>query len=142
MDAGQYVDAAKTMEEALRMEFLDVPNYALLPRLALAYYRAGRLEEAKSHLRMAELSLSLVAGVIECTVTVPFKLRTKAKFHSGPRELKIGPEEKETISRMCGEGLTWSYGGFAIDELRLVVDELVYYWRVKDEIEGRVIHHP
>ena len=53
MDSRRYTAAASVMEEALAMSFLDHPNYELLPRLALAYHKAGRAADANSTLRQA-----------------------------------------------------------------------------------------
>ena len=137
MDGSRYLDAARAMEEALEISFHEAPNYALLTRLALAYFRAGSLKEANSNIRMAQLSLSIVSGATECVYgETDFGLRTRTS--RGFREVPLGLEEEKTMYRMCGEALESYHGVFAntaFEDLRWIVEEISYYWSVVDEME-------
>ncbi len=66
MKVHAYAEAARYFDKALQIPLLEQPNFKLLPRLALAQFRAGDEEAGRATLEEAELALSVLAGVVRC----------------------------------------------------------------------------
>ena len=140
MDRGEYLAAVEVFEEAMNVRFFEGANYVLFSRLALAYFRAGHELKAKSNLRKAELSLSIQGGVIRCMERGEdqYVLRRKKDHWVGFEDIPIGDDEEDIVQRMCGP-LRGGGGLFAVlplDELRWLVESIMYYFQVKDVVKG------
>lgn len=140
MDRGDYLAAAEVLEEAMNVRFFESANYVLFPRLALAYFRAGDTLKAESNLRKAELSLSIKSGVIKCVERGEdqYVLRRKKDGRIGLQDIPMRKEEEDIVERMCGS-LRGGGGLFAVmplEELRWLVQSIMYYFQVKDALTG------
>ncbi len=129
MGENAHGEAVTHFERALRIPLLEQPNFKLLPRLALAYSRAGNPEKARATLGSAELALSVFAGVIQC---VEGESGFELAYSSG---LPVTALQKEEIAkRMCGA----AYDGYYVRpnlESFVKDSEIVrYFFQVREEI--------
>jgi len=126
MAAGHYDDAIRSFEDALEMHLFEYPNFALLPRLALAYWNAGRAEEALIALEKAELSLRVLVGIYRCHERADDSHWILITSSGGP---VLGEYVEETTRRMCGAAYADMY---EFDESRP--------WK-SFEANGRLVAH-
>jgi hypothetical protein len=104
LEAGRPNRAARRFERALAIPFHEAPNFELLPRLALAYWKAGRRALARQTLRKAHLALLISNGKMRCTVRPDGSLGMS--FHGiGPMVIDEA-EDIDTLDLMC----RWPYG--------------------------------
>jgi tetratricopeptide (TPR) repeat protein len=66
MADGNQSQAVDSFEKALGIQLFEYPNFVLLPRLALAYWSAGRVEDAYATLEKARLTLLVLVGIYRC----------------------------------------------------------------------------
>lgn len=98
MEAENYAEAAQSFEKALATPIHEFPNFMLYPRLALAYWGAGNVEQWRRNLRLAELTLSVFTGVLKCGE----ERNDLALYHKFEGRLS-GPLVEEAALSMCGD---------------------------------------
>lgn len=122
--------AVELFESALSIRLFEVPNFELLPRLAIALHRSGQSGLARRTLRKAELALEVDLGISECVETdVGFDLVT-----NNPQA--FDPILRDEVSRiMCGAMYQPFYGLTDIRKLREHQSILQFFFAAQDEIQ-------
>lgn len=135
MEQGNNRDAIVHFEEALRMNLLELPNFYLLPRLALAYSYTGAFDRSQELLQAAELSLRLYTRLLQCKYYDDGYSIVRVV---GGRTYKVhSPVADQVVSMMCGEAYDYIY---ETDDLTAILRdaELVeHYLSIKRSIVGR-----
>ena len=101
MRAARYDQAAILFKEALAIPLHEAPNFELFTKFALALFRGGHDEEAKEALEMAELSLSVITGVLRCVERIDDASQTVLRKVAGGTRVS-SPYEQIVVMRMCG----------------------------------------
>ncbi len=136
MKEERFMDAITSFESALSIRFLDIPNFELFPRLALAHFGAGEIENAKRSLLATELSLSILIGVLRCVEVdiEEFGVSGIVQDRNGTR--LTGEVVDEVSRRMCGPAYDYIYRQrsfeITLDNARLIER----YLAAKRVIEG------
>ena len=105
----RFKDAITSFQSALSMRFLDIPNFQLFPQLALAYFGAGEIENAKRSLLAAELSLSILIGTLKC-VEVDIEEFGVSGFVTDRYGNRVtGDVLEDVATRMCGDAYDYYY---------------------------------
>ncbi len=104
MAAGDFEAAIDSFEHALQLRLFEVPNSLLFPRLALAYWKAGRVQEARETIEKARLSVEILAGVTRCVETDSGWVIVDHWL-----EPIDSPYVLEIRDRMCGAALEYFY---------------------------------
>ena len=109
MKEERFKDAIASFEAALSIHLFDIPNFELFPRLAMAYFGVGDLENAKHYLLATELSLSIFIGTLRCMeVDVEdFGVSYIVKNRYGVR--LSGDVVEEVANKMCGVAYDYVY---------------------------------
>lgn len=129
MKGQQYDKAIKSYKAALALPLFEYPNFELLSRLALAYFKAGNIKKAKENLEMAGLTISVYVGVIKCG-------EEDDLYDHEDGEYKTGEVYEKVRNIMCGEIYEGYYEYSHSLESVLYDAELVkYYFEVKRQIE-------
>ncbi|MBO6634685.1 hypothetical protein [Parvibaculum sp.] len=130
---GRYGEAAEAYQAALDMDLFEVPNFELLPRLALMHHMAGDEAQARETLEEAKLALQVMAGAVVCygsDGTTEFHLKER----SGAR-LPDSPLTEKVMNRMCGAMYEGTYGNYTSLEGLLADAKLVEeYYSVEGEV--------
>lgn len=131
MDQGRYRDAIGRLEEASELRLLNMPNYAVFPRLALAHHLTGEAAKAAEYLKLAELSLSLMVGHLQCQ-------RRNNQFEIVDRSAVAIKSDlaKSLVQRMCTEEYEGLYASIALDAIASEAALIEYYLIVKRTIEA------
>nr|VFJ50500.1 MAG: hypothetical protein BECKDK2373C_GA0170839_102910 [Candidatus Kentron sp. DK] len=128
MAQGYYGEATKAFEAAMKIPFLDMPNFKLFPRLALAYFMAGEREKATENLEKADLSLSVLTGIVRC------KEDDRGLFflvhESGKRIDNI-----DIVHRMCGAAYDYFYGRYSLEQVLQDAELVRRYFDIRDRIQ-------
>jgi len=129
MEQRAYAEAASLFEQALAIDFFEMPNYQLLPRLALAHFRAGDPVRARVDLETAKLSLDVLTGVADCVETDKWSeivdVATAKRIDS--------PQHDAVVLRMCGAAREAT--GLTEKGWRETAALIRYFGEVKAEIE-------
>ena len=67
LEKGHFKEAIFHMEKALQINLYQVPNFYLIPRLALAYAFIGSEEKSGQLLEEAELALKIYTRILKCS---------------------------------------------------------------------------
>lgn len=107
MQSNKYKVAISHFEKALQMNLLEVPNFHLLPRLALAYSAISSNEKAITLLAQAELALKVYTRILECS-------EKNGKFSIVRRSwdksyLVDSPYHDQVAAMMCGDAYAYIY---------------------------------
>jgi hypothetical protein len=130
MGENAYGEAVRHFERALQIPLLEQPNFKLLPRLALSYFRAGNLEKARTTLGAAELALSVFAGVIQC---VEGESGFSLVYSSGAPVTAL---QKDKIGRrMCGAAYDGYYVRPSLESFVSDSEMIRYFFQVREEID-------
>jgi len=130
MEQRRYAEAAKTFEMAMKIPLFEFPNFALFPRLALAFFKAGDREKAKDALQKAEISLSVLIGKMHCK-------EEEQDFRLVNQEGVSVAVHGEAISeRMCGAAYEYIYTQRSFEIVLSDAKLIALYFEVKQEIEG------
>ena len=109
MKEERFEDAISPFKAALSIRFLDIPNFELLPRLAMAYFRAGDIENAKYYLSATELSLSIRISTLKC-VEVEVEDFGDSHIITDRYGVRLyGDVVEEVANRMCGAAYDYLY---------------------------------
>ncbi|MBT8420671.1 MAG: hypothetical protein KJO08_07405 [Gammaproteobacteria bacterium] len=128
MTRNRYAEAAKTFEMAMEVPLFEMPNFELFPRLALAHFMAGNREKAMENLKKAELSLSVLTGILHCLETEQglFVVR-----ENGERIDDFGISRK-----MCGAAYDYFYRRFSLEQVLQEAELVKRYFDIKNRIRG------
>jgi hypothetical protein len=132
MNAKRYKQAIVTLTEALNTPLHEIPNFALYSRLSMLYFLNGDTAEAEVALAKAELSLSVLFGIVECAETDDgFKLRRRGGGFVNSRF------EKEITQRMCGAAYEYFYQSKTLEDILQDAKLLQYYLSVRRQIQSK-----
>lgn len=137
MATGQHPNAVRDFERALAVDLFEYPNFALFPRLAMAYWRAGRAPEATAALEKARLSLHVLVGIYRCRERQP---DSKWVLVTVAGDAVSHEFADEITARMCGAAYSDMY---TFDESRPLESfakngKLVsHYLHIREIIGGR-----
>src|SRR5207248_645325 len=97
MERGDYANAARVFEDAMRLRLFEVPNFQLYARLALAYSKLGDARKVEENLDKGRLSLLVLTGAYRCEeVADSFRIVDRGGKPVG------GQHVAEIVQRMCG----------------------------------------
>lgn len=123
LDQGRFGEAVRYLEDASNVMIFEFPNFMILPRLALAYWRLGDKSKATEYLNQSHLSLSVLIGIYQCE-----------ERNDGVRIVDAyGGEVKEpgiiaVLRRMCGAAYEYVYEQISfeiyLDNARLIQHHL------------------
>ena len=130
MKDGAYREAAKHFERALKIPLFEQPNFKLLPRLALAQFRAGDREKADATLERAELALSVLAGVVYC---VEGEAGFELVYSTG--HPVTSSQEANVAGRMCGAAYDGYYVRPTLESFVRDSELLQCFFDIREEIE-------
>lgn len=139
MKEDRFDDAVFAFESALSISFLDIPNFELFPRLAMAYFRAGDIDNAKNNLLKAELSLSILIGVLKCVEVDVEDYGTSyivRRYGHGGR--LSGDAIDDVANKMCGAAYDYWYIQPSFDNTLHDAELIRRYLDVKELIVGDV----
>lgn len=132
MEAGKPQKAVASFEEALSIAIPDLPNFLLLPRLALALHQAGETERAQKTLKKAELALKVYTRMLHCSEEASgFSI---VRNSMGRTYTIDSPHHDEIASIMCGAAYDSLYStedlSANLEEARLVK----HYLSIKEQM--------
>ena len=133
MNAKDYKSAIRDFRQAMSIKIVEVPNFELYPRLALAYSLNGDQKKAAAALDKAELSLKIFTRIYKC-------VETDKGFHIGKevwgKTYKVkSPYIDEIANRMCGAAYEYMYERNSLEDI-LVESKLVnHYLEIKRTVE-------
>ena len=129
MQEKQYGEAAFLFKKALATPLFEMPNFELLPRLALAYLEVGDLKKAKHILRKAELSLLVFSGQVEC------KEEEDGFYLSWSNELRVdNGHSYETAKIMCGAAYDYIYERRSLERVLQEAELVKNYFNVQQRV--------
>lgn len=131
MQAGRYLDAVRRFEQGLDITLFEFPNFMLLPRLALAYSKAGRAKEARQTVEEARIALSVLTGLYACSYTADgsnFQIRDRYG------NVLTSPEAEHAKTRMCGEMYEPIYTDRSLEDIFYDAKLIEVYLNAKSEI--------
>ena len=138
MEAERFRDAITSFESALSMRFLDIPNFELFPRLALAYFGAGEIENAKRYLLATELSLSILIGTLKCVEGDIEEFGGSGFVTDRYGNRVTGDVLEEVANRMCGAAYDYYYEQKSFAVTLSNAELIERYLAAKRVIEGHV----
>jgi hypothetical protein len=95
---GRYAASATDFETALGIRLGGAPNYKLLARLAISYWRAGDRAAARVNLEKSRLSLMLLTGIYHCNPTP-----VGGQLVDQDNKRLTGPPAQDIEIRMCAD---------------------------------------
>jgi hypothetical protein len=112
LDRGEYSKAVVSLGQVTRMSLHEYPNFRALPRLAIAYARSGRPEDARRTLDEAALSLEVYFGIARCRETADgFDIVLPSRSFRSEATARV------VATRMCGEAYDSVYEQASIESL-------------------------
>lgn len=131
MDEENYEKAIVEFNKALDVRLHEVPNFNLYPRLALAYFLNGNDVKANENLAKAELSLSVLFGIVECIESDSgFELRRNGRW-------KVDSIYREEMTqRMCGAAYEYVYEERTLESVLKDSELLEHYMNIKKRLEN------
>ena len=136
MKEERFEDAISSFKAALSIRFLDIPNFELLSRLAMAYFRARDIENAKYYLSATELSLSILIGTLKC---VEVEVEDFGANHIITDRYGVrlyGDVVEEIVNRMCGAAYDYFYPQRSFSITLSNAKLITRYYAVKRLIES------
>lgn len=130
---GNYREAAEALERASTIPLLEFPNFSVLPRLALAHWRAGNREKAHAALAQAELALLVFVHNVRCAESSGGGFFLS---HDGKTPI-THTFRNEVAERMCGDALSSRYEQKSLEEVVYDAALIKFYFEVRDEIAGK-----
>jgi hypothetical protein len=129
MAQGRNREAIEILQQALAIKLFEQPNHRLLPRLALATFRAGL--DAQEALEEAELATELLVGVLRCQETDDgFRIVSPSTRQPTSRLLPM------VAHRMCGAAYDYYYVWPDLRAFLLDAALVEYLQEVRAEILG------
>ncbi len=132
MEEQKYNESVVLFEKALNIPLFETPNFELLPRLALALYRAGETKKSESVLLKAEMALSVFTGLMKCEETATgFNLRRV----NGVRLTNQASHDAAAI--MCGAAYDYVYDRQTLERVLLEGELVRNYFEIKRQIRPK-----
>lgn len=126
--AGNYAEAVASFEAAMEIRLFEFPNFELYSRLSLAYWRAGRADEARTTLEKARISLNLFIGIGRCEETdVGFRFVDQFGLEI------TGAIADEVKRRMCG-AIYEPYYGTTLDTIVRDAELVAIYRQALEQV--------
>jgi hypothetical protein len=132
-----YRRAIDSFERALKINLFEWPNFMLLPRLALAYHRAGDRAKAAEMLEKAELTLQVFTKMLACVATDGDNNSIIIHNYPGPIYPIKSPYHQEVVKIMCGDAFESNYEFMTLEGLAGEGPLLRNYVTIKRKIEGK-----
>ena len=109
MKEEKYSDAVSSFKSALSIRLFEIPNFELYSRLAMAHFKAGDIENAKRSLLAAELSLSILIGVLTCVEVDVEDFGVSYIVVNEYGDRLSGDVLEEVVNKMCGAAYDYYY---------------------------------
>ena len=116
-------------ENALALPLHEIPNFELLPQLALTYFKLGELARAHQIIGESELSLQIFIGGARC-------VEAEAGYEiDGPNIELFSRETRKSVSyRMCGAAYDTLYAQGTFRHTLIAAEQIKKFEAVKEQI--------
>lgn len=133
LESGDYIKAIKILERASNERLFERPNFALYSRLAIVHFNVGNLDRAEELLNKAELSLSVLTGLLECK-----EIENGFELVSLSGSKVTSPHAMDVAKTMCGAAYEYLYRNRTLETIVENSELIKVFLDAKNTLTGNV----